>query len=379
MRRSILIFILLVTIFLACSPENNESQLKINDIKSLMMKVCDWQLANLPDTVVKSNGMTEPITGTSWHRGAFLTGVMALYNTVQDEKYLNAAIKICEENEWKLGQRIRHADDQCIGQTYIDIYRLKKDKKMIENTIQILDKIVEEPMFGTKVGWEKDKNWSWCDALYMAPPVYAKLSQSLDDLKYIDIMNKMWWLTTDHLYDKSEHLYYRDERYKIKPDGTGRRAKNGQKIFWGRGNGWVMGGIARVLNSMPKNYPDRERYVTLFKQMAERVSGLQSEDGLWRSSLLDYKEFPAPETSSSGFFCYALAWGINNEILVKDKYLPIVFKAWKGLVGVVDSSGKLGWVQLVGHDPTSVSKDDTMEYGVGAFLLAGSEIIKLLE
>lgn len=129
---------------------------------------------------------------------------------------------------------------------------------------------------------------------------------------------------------------------------------------------------------MPEGYPDREKYIRLLREMAETVVAcLLPVDGLWRASLLDPEEYPAPETSSSGFFCYALVWGINNGILEGEKYLPVVEKAWAGLIGAVDESGKLGWVQLPGDSPKSVSWDDTMEYGVGAFLLAGSEIVKL--
>ena len=348
-----------------------------DEVVAIMRKVCDWQLENLPDYIVNSSGEKRYIKNKGWIRGAFFTGVMATYETTKDEKYLGAALKWAEGNQWQLGERFYHADDHCVGQSYVELYFIKKQPKMIASMIERFDVIVENPQRGPDVGWAKEKNWSWCDALFMAPPTLARLSKATGDKKYLDLMNTLWQDTTEHLYDKGEGLYYRDERFKIKPDGSGRRTKSSKKVFWSRGNGWVIGGLVRVLEYMPKNYAGREEYESILKEMAARLAELQRADGLWRSSLLDFEQLPAPETSGSGFFCYALAWGINNGVLEREKYLPVVEKAWGGLCRAVQDSGKLGWVQSVAASPGAVTKDDTMEYGVGAFLLAGSEVAKL--
>ena len=152
---------------------------------------------------------------------------------------------------------------------------------------------------------------------------------------------------------------------------------NGKKVFWARGNGWVMAGTVRVLQFLPKSNPYRKRYIGLLQEMAAAVSRVQGDDGLWRPSLLDPTEAPVPETSSSGFFCYAIAWGINNGFLNRNTYLPVVRKAWKGLNGAVHPDGKLGWVQPIGAAPASLTFEDNQEYGSGAFLLAGSEMSKI--
>jgi rhamnogalacturonyl hydrolase YesR len=113
--------------------------------------------------------------------------------------------------------------------------------------------------------------------------------------------------------------------------------------------------------------------------MASKIASLQQDDGLWRSSLYDPNQYPSPETSSSGFFCYALAWGINEGYLDKEHYLPVVKKAWEGLNNAMHDTGKLGYVQQVGHDPRSVSKDDSMEYGTAAYILAAEQVLKLIQ
>ena len=86
-----------------------------------------------------------------------------------------------------------------------------------------------------------------------------------------------------------------------------------------------------------------------------------------------------PESSGTAFFTYAIAWGINNGILDPVIYKPVVQKAWKGLCSVVDEYGKVCWGQTVSRDPGKVKKEDSEEYVSGAFLLAGSEMLKLIQ
>lgn len=325
-------------------------------ITTAMQKVCDWQLAN----PVSFNAKNE----NDWARAAFYTGVMATYRTTKDQKYLNAATAWSESFNWKLAKRFRHADDHAKGQTYLEIFEIKKDPIMIIDTRNTFDSLILDPRAGRE-------DWWWCDALFMAPPVLAKLAAATGEKKYLDFLNAMFWDAHAFLYDKNEHLFYRDKGYFDK------KTPNGRKTFWARGNGWVMAGTARVLQYLPKDNPHYEKYVELFREMATAVAKIQGTDGLWRPSLLDETEIPHPETSGSAFFCYALAWGINNNILNKGEYLPVVKKAWQGLNDYVTSEGKLQWVQPIGAAPDKVTIDNYQEYGSGAFLLAGSEMTKL--
>jgi rhamnogalacturonyl hydrolase YesR len=205
----------------------------------------------------------------------------------------------------------------------------------------------------------------------MGPPSLAMLAHVTGEQKYLDLVDSLWWKTTDYLYDPEEHLYFRDGSFLHKKE------KNGKKIFWSRGNGWVMGGLVRILQNMPIDYPDRSRWIKLYKDMAARIASLQQPDGTWHASLLDPADYPSKETSGTTFYCYALAWGINHGILKKKKYSPVVWKAWKALVDCLHPNGMLGYVQYIGGAPGKVSYDDTEVYAVGAFLLAGSGIFKM--
>jgi hypothetical protein len=205
----------------------------------------------------------------------------------------------------------------------------------------------------------------------MAPPAMAMASAATGDPKYVNLADKLWWKTTAFLYDGGEHLYYRDSRF------FPQREHNGQKVFWSRGNGWVLGGTVRMLENMPAQYPDRARYEGLLRDMAARVAALQGEDGFWRASLLDPASVPRPESSGTAFFVYAIAWGVNQGLLDRATFEPVLRKGWSALTGALLESGKVGWVQEVGYQPGDVCWDRTEVYGTGAFLLAGSEMYRM--
>ncbi len=342
---------------------------QIKDTTAVIHKVCDRQLASLPDAFTRLSGRREKIMNNGWIRSVFYTGVMAAWQATRDKKYLEVALKWAEANRWLPGPRPRLADEHCAGQIYTELFLVHKDKKMIRPIKETFDRIIADPRKGRQ-------EWWWCDALFMAPPVLARLSTATGKMRYLNFMNALWWDTHAFLYDKDCQLFFRDKNYIAQPDGSGPREKNGQKIFWSRGNGWVMAGLVRVLQFMPKDYPYRQKFIQLLKEMAEAVSILQHADGLWRASLLDPGNYPSRETSGTALFCYAIAWGINNGILSRQIYSSVAEKAWQGLVGCIGETGRLGWVQLPGDAARGVKETDSMEYGTGAFLMAGSEIIK---
>lgn len=305
-------------------------------IKANMQKVTEWQLKN-----PKHNP-------TDWTNGAFYAGVVAAYQTTKSKTILDSLMALGNRTNWKPGRRYDHADDIAISQTYIDLYRQKKDRRMIQPTIDTVQRMQSVP--GREIR-QHGIIWWWCDALFMAPPTLAKLGTTLKDPSYYTLNDKLFKETYDLLYNQEEHLFARDASYLINAQGEGKREANGKKIFWSRGNGWVMGGLVRLLDELPKNYSNRDYYVTMYKQMAEKIITLQQADGLWRASLLDPESYPGGEGSGSGFFCYALAWGVNQGVLDKAKYQPIVKKAWEGLNTLVSPEGRVGWVQPIGADP----------------------------
>ncbi len=334
-------------------------------VLDVMQRVADWQLTH-----------PSQHKSTDWTQGAGDAGIMALAGISGDAKYRDAMLAMGATNEWKLGPKLYDADDHCIGQTYAELYFLCRAPKMIAPLREKFDAILAKPTEVQNYEYAKPfgkarENWSWCDSLFMAPPAWVRLYAATGDEKYLNFAVKNWWRTTDYLYDKDEHLYFRDSTYFKKTEA------NGKKVFWGRGNGWVMAGLVRVLQYLPMNHPDRPRFEQLFKDMSAKILTCQQVDGLWRASLLDPDSYPLKETSGSGFYTYALAWGVNQGLLEKEKYKPAVRKAWAALTDCVAADGKLTHVQPIGADPKKFAEDSTEVYGVGAFLLAGSEVYRL--
>ncbi len=335
-------------------------------VLGVMQRVADWQLAH-------------PITNrpTGWICSVGDVGMMALAGISGDPKYRDAMLAKGETNAWVLPQyqgRKYHADDQCYGQVCAELYFLYRENRMIAPMREHFDWILANPPTDTSVDARANRSqqtWSWCDALFMAPPAWMRLYAATGDTRYLDFAVTNWWRTADFLYDKDEHLFYRDANFFNQAEA------NGKKIFWSRGNGWVFAATVRMLQYLPMNSPERPHFEQLFKDMAAKILSLQQPDGMWRASLLDPDSYPMPEASGSGMFTYGLAWGVNQGLLDRAAYEPAVRKAWQGLVGCVDADGKLTHVQPAGSAPVKFAEDSTAPYGGGIFLLAGSEVYRM--
>jgi unsaturated rhamnogalacturonyl hydrolase len=358
--------------FLALMLTFNNSQaqeIKPAEVKQVMKQVADWQIEHVNDLY---SGRNKTHHQLDWTKGALYVGMVKWASMADDDKYYNWLKKIGEDNEWKLHRRQYHADDHTVGQMYIELYRKYNDEKMIEPTKEQFNFIMYHPsqsVMNWKTTFHQDR-WNWCDALFMSPPVWAKLFNITGEQKYLDFMMEEYKATTDFLFDKKDHLYYRDERYKTQVD-------NGTKIFWGRGNGWVFAGLTNVMNELDPQSKEYKYFLKIYKKMAKKLLKIQTPQGHWAMSLLGQEFYPTPETSGSSFFIYGLTWGINNKILDKEEYTPAVVKGWKAMVSHVTEDGMLGYVQPIGAAPGNAWPDKTEVYGTGAFLSAGSEIYKL--
>jgi len=343
------------------------SQANKADIIDYMKRVADWQ-------IVEFKAGRNPYMKNEWEDASLYTGMAAWAKLSNEEKYFRWLYEIGEGNGWQTGEHRLFADDYCVGQMYSLLYMRYREPRMIKNFKAQADTIVtrrfdESLAFKNKVYFHE---WAWCDALYMGPPALAYLSTATGDMKYLKKADSLWWKTSGYLFDPGESLYFRDSTF------FGKKESNGARVFWSRGNGWVMGGLARMLENMPAGYPGRKKFGQQFQSMAARIAGLQQPDGSWHASLLDPGAYASKETSGTGFYCYALAWGINHGVLPREKYERVVLKAWEALTSSVHPDGKLGYVQAVSDRPDQVDYESTNVYGVGAFLLAGCEVYKLL-
>lgn len=330
-------------------------KLKKDEIKKAMRKVGDWEIARTAD------GLT-----TDWTFAVLEAGLVEAADVLQQPAYRDPVIRMGQELHWQLGKRLAHADDQVVGQSYLHLYEQQHDPSMITPLRERFDQLKTTADNPTAPVW-----W-WCDALFMAPPVWSGLARVTGDRSYLDYMDRQWWITTANLYDANQHLFSRDAKY------LQRTEVNGQKLFWLRGNGWVLAGLARTLKEMPADYPTRAKYVQMFLDMANRLRDIQGQDGLWRPGLLNQSAYPLPDTSGSALVTYGMVWGINAGILPKKTFEPTVKKAWTGLVSHIYEDGRLGSIQPVGEKPDAYRETASYVYGVGAFLLTGSELTRMV-
>lgn len=340
------------------------------EVRQSMRRVADWQIAHMKEV---------PYDPLNWVNATFYLGLTKWAALAEEENkedfYFRWLTRLGQRNYWQVDKRMYHADDVCIAQTYLDLYRKYGKEEMIIPTLARAEWVMAHPSKGSFMLDYRDastlERWTWCDALFMAPPVYARLYRITGDKKFIRFMDKEYKATYDFLYDKEENLFYRDQRY------FSQKEANGAKVFWGRGNGWVLGGLVEILRELPAKDKYRPFYQDLFVKLATRVADLQNPDGFWHASMLDPASYPSPETSCSGFFVYALLYGINEGLLPRDKFLPVAQKGWDALLSAVEEDGKLGFVQPIGADPRKVGREMTEVYGPGAFLLAGYEMHRL--
>lgn len=351
-------------------------QAPARQIQEIMTRVAKWQMEHF---TYKESGNLHDYGIDAWTNAVLYIGMLK-WAQADDSAApcFGWLMEIGEKNAWAVPANFAnypnytfyHADELCIGQFYLGMYDKYESVEMLAPIQSRADWIMANPG-DSSMNYRNKQSWTWCDALFMAPPVFACLSEITGNPAYVEFMHRNYLRTYRHLFDPDSKLFFRDDSY------FGKKEANGSPVFWGRGNGWVIAGIADILQFLPAGAELRPFYEHLFVELASRLSQLQDENGFWHASLLDPQSYPSPETSSTALITYALAYGLNHGLL-DDSYRPVVGKAWKALVSVVDEEGKVGWIQPIGADPKKVTSEMTAVYGAGAFLMAGTEMMELM-
>jgi unsaturated rhamnogalacturonyl hydrolase len=347
-------------------------------IVTSMERVADWQLTHLDDLSYIPLAGKSTKNPRDWQQAAFWVALTHLADRTKSPRYRETLFALGRQNNWQLGERLYHADDHLIGAAWIWAARNGAGAEAMAPTRAAFDRLLAAPRTGSlEFVAQPDGSipcldrWCWCDALFMAPPTLYALTRDTRDKRYAAFAHQEWLATTAYLFDKSEHLYFRDSRF------FDQRGKHNEKLFWSRGNGWVFSGLARLLPELPRKDARRGYYERLFKEMAARLIKLQRPNGYWPPSLLADPNASQDESSGTGFFVHGLAWGIKAGLLDRKTYLPAVQRGWAALERGVQADGRLGWVQQVSDRPDAVKAEDTQFYGVGAFLLAGGAVYDL--
>ncbi len=363
-------FVIAAIAAVSCTNTLPDSQ----EVKEITQKVADWQIEHFEDQALyrapwngKSVRNNKVYHDLQWQNAAFFTGLYQFTTITQDASYINWLNQMGRDHNFKLHNRFFHADDHAVGQFYLHLYEYYGKPQLYYQLKKQFDEILAHE---DAYKW----HWWWCDALFMAPPVWARLAKATHNKKYLEYMDTHYHMTYDKLWCEEESLFYRDMKL------LERKEKNGKGTFWARGNGWVFGGLALMIPDLPSDWEGREFYVELYKTMAAKIKDIQREDGTWSAGLLgDVEDYPSIETSGTSFFTFGLAWGIRNGLLDRKEYEPTMLRGWEALVGAVNEEGMLTHVQGVGFAPEASSEEYTEVYGSGAFIAAGSELYKYIQ
>ena len=347
--------------------------------------------ARVLDQIIKVNNYWQahntPYVRSFWDHAAYHTGNMEAYRLTGRADWYAYTDKWCRHNEWKGAKSDDHAnwkyktygegqdfvlfgDWQICFQTYIDMYNLVPAPYKVARAIEVMSH---------ECSMQDTHFWWWADALYMVMPVMTKMYKLTGEIKYLDKLYDNFLWSDSLMYDKEEQLYYRDAKYIYPKVKT---ACNGGKSFWARGDGWVLAGLAKVLADMPHDYKNRPIFVQRFRELAEGVARVQRPDGYWSRSMLCEDDAPGPETSGTAFFTYGMLWGVNNGYLDRERFNPVIMKAWKYLSETaLQPDGSIGFVQPIGEkpDPTkTVDAHSQAPFGTGAWLLAACEMVRYI-
>ncbi len=385
MKKSIIALVAFVGLTTTATAQNNvlESAQKTNNY--FMMKYSD---PTLPTNVKKVR------PSSLWTRAVYYEGLMALNAIDPQQRYIDYATTWADFHKWtpRNGVNTLDADDQCCGQTYVELAALKggDQKALLANVIANLDHQMVTPNSKKQTSTPKAKTnvnslygwWTWIDAIQMAMPLYMQIANVTGEQKYRDHAMQMYRWTRNEcgsgLFNTKDGLWWRDADY-VPPY----KEKDGKDCYWSRGNGWVYAAIVRCMNQLSPKSKEYKELKKDFLLMSKGLLSCQHEDGFWHASLVSDADYPTPEMTGTALFLYGMAWGIQQGLLKDKIYRPACDKAWQALASCVHNDGFLGWNQGTGKEPsagqpvTFDSVPDFEDYGTGCFLLGASEYYKL--
>jgi rhamnogalacturonyl hydrolase YesR len=368
-------------------------------VRALATKVADWQIDTFHDAyryrAIAAQRYKERYTDRhltpqnhhelDWTNGVLYIGMDQFRSIARDRRhYTDWLVEIGDRNGWRPYFRPYFADDQTASQAFLSIYEERGDPAMMREVDRVLRYVLRYPKTGS-LDYIRDpetwafttdalNRWGWCDALFMAPPIWARMAKIKEDPTYLEFMHQEWLATYELLWSEEHKLFFRDSRFITQTE------ENGQPLFWSRGNGWVLSGLALTIPHLPKDWEARYFYIRVLQEMATTMKATQRQDGTWHMGLLgDLEAYPVKESSGTALITHGLAWGINQGYLDRTTYEPAVLRAWAALAASVNEEGIFGYVHPIGAQPGESFPNKTEVYAVGAFLLAATEVYHLVQ
>lgn len=218
------------------------------------------------------------------------------------------------------------------------------------------------------------KNSLWLDDLFMSVPALAQMGNYTGKQKYFDDATKQVLQFSERMFNVSKNLYMH-----AWVEGMDEHPE----FYWGRANGWAVMTLVELLEVLPENHKDREAILGLLRNHIRGLASYQSPSGFWHQ-LID-KNDSYLETSATAIFTFAMARSINRGYIDAKVYGPIVCLAWNAISTAINDKGQVEGTCVgtgMGFDPAFYYHRPVNVYaahGYGPVLLAGAEMISLLE
>ncbi len=284
-------------------------------------------------------------------------------------------------------------DNILLGRQLLLLYRVTQQAKYYKAALLLREQLSTQPRNPSGGFWHKQiyPDQMWLDGLYMAEPFYAEYAATFEEPKDFADITRQFVLIEEHALDARTGLFYhawdasKKQAWASKKTGL-------SSIFWARGMGWYMMALVDTLPYYSHDDPGRAKLLGILNQVATSVARYQDKQtGLW------YQVLDRPgakgnyfESSAACMFTYALAKGVRLGYLPA-RYSRNATQAWQGIQkrfvrvgtgGQVTITGTVKGIGLGGvpyRDGSysyyvSAPVVDNDPKGVGAFLLAGSEM-----
>lgn len=344
-----------------------------------------------------------------YHQGVFLSGMERLYELTGEKKFFNyikdyidyvlgpngEVYGICHELGLRKGSPFAGRELTMLDckQPAILLYKLYDetgDEKYMNAVKSISESMYYWPVnqYGGYWHMMHQHNQMWMDGAYMCGPLSVKYAKRFGANVLRERAINQIFIMNEHIKDPVSGLYFHGWDPTKKAPWADKETGLSENI-WGRAVGWYAVAILDILDDIPQNHPATARLHQIEEDLLEALVKYQDpETGMW-FEVLDKPgaEGNWVESSCTNLFIYSYAKAIRLGIISKEKYAPVLEKAYKGSTDTLyyDEQGHL----VVDHVCIGTCIDEgTYEHyinrkctqndlhGMGAFVLMCTEVEK---
>lgn len=370
-----------------------EGALKIDQASA---KMAESMMKEWPKAVISTESRQ---SNWGYEEGVLLDGMAAQWHTTangDEYRYIKAAVDkyVADDGTVRSYHADAHSLDEIeMARSVLLVYRVTHQAKYYTAAKYVYDQLALQPRTASGGYWHKKiyPNQMWLDGAYMAEPFRAEYAVTFQQGDDFDDIAKQLLLMDQHMrdpktgllrhgWDESKQMKWADPKTGLSPEA------------WGRAMGWYAMALVDVLDWFPADHPWRPELVRALNRVAKAAITYQDKKtGLWWQ-VLDQggRNGNFTEASASCMFTYALAKGVRMGYLPQADLAPAK-RAWSAIQTTFVKTEPDGMTSLegtvkVGGLGGSPYRSGTFDYyigektrmndakGVGAFLLAGSEM-----